>query len=173
MARALQTKPFDVVVAIRLLRPAATLAQIATDLASAPSQVHASLKRLDAAGLLKSEQRATNPRSLLEFLAGGIRYAFPTQRGPLGTGVPTAYSAAPLNAVTDAIDVVVWPAAKLGDTVRGFTITPLYPRAALLRERDPITYRILTVVDALRLGDHRLRQHAREAIELLVNGPSL
>lgn len=169
MPRAAQTKPFDIVVAVRLLRSAGTLATIAGDLAAAPSQIHAALRRLEAAGLLKSEQRATNPRALLEFLVGGVRYAFPAQRGPLATGVPSAYSAPPLQAVVDAIDVVVWPAPRLDGAVRGFSIIPLYPRAPLLRDRDPITYRILTVVDALRLGDSRMRQHAKDALESLVS----
>lgn len=157
-------------VAVRLLRPAGTLASIADDLASAPSQVHAALGRLELAGLMKTEKRATNPRALLEFLMGGIRYAFPAQRGPLTTGVPTAYSAAPLSSVVDAVDVVVWPAPKVTDGVRGFSLTPLFPRASLLREHDPVTYRVLTVIDALRLGDLRLRQHAKEALEILVSG---
>jgi len=168
--KAAQTRPFDVVVALRLLRPALTISEIPADLSAAPSQVHASIQRLDAAGLLKAEQRVTNPRALLDFLVGGVRYAFPVQRGPLATGVPTAYSAAPLNALVDAIDVVVWPAPKLPETVRGFSVTPLYPRAALLKDRDPTTYRILTVVDALRLGDLKIRQHAKEALESLVSG---
>ncbi len=119
---------------------------------------------------MKTEKRATNPRALLEFLMGGIRYAFPAQRGPLTTGVPTAYSAAPLSSVVDAVDVVVWPAPKVTDGVRGFSLTPLFPRASLLREHDPVTYRVLTVIDALRLGDLRLRQHAKEALEILVSG---
>lgn len=170
MPKAAQTRPFDIVVGIRLLRPARTLAILAGDLHASPSQVYAATRRLELAGILKADQRATNPRALLEFLIGGVRYAFPVPRGALALGVPTAYSAAPLNAVVDAVDVVVWPAAKLQDVVRGFSLTPLYPRAASLRERDPVTYRALTVVDALRLGDQRLRQHAREALEAIVSG---
>lgn len=169
MPKPTQTKPFDVVVALRLLRPASTIAEIAADLCAAPSQVHTALTRLGVAGLLKPDQRETNPRALLEFVLGGIRYAFPVARGPLATGLPTAYSAPPLNAVVDALDVLVWPAPKLQDAVRGFSLTPLYPRASLLQEHDPQTYQLLCVVDALRLGEHRLRPRAREALELLIN----
>jgi hypothetical protein len=168
--KAAQTKPFDIVVAVRLLRSAGTIASIAEDLTSAPSQVHAALTRLELAGLMKVEKRSTNPRALLEFLIGGVRYAFPTQRGPLTSGVPTAYSASPLSSVVDAIDVVVWPAPKVTDGVRGFAVTPLFPRAFRLKESDPATYRVLTVIDALRLGDLRLRQHAKEALETLISG---
>jgi hypothetical protein len=170
MMQAPQTRPFDLVVALRLLKPAGTLAAIAEELAAAPSQVHTSLKRLDAAGLLRPTARATNTRALLEFLTGGVRYAFPVQRGPLRDGVPTAYSAPPLNAVVDAVDVVVWPAVGRPNAVRGFSVVPLYRRAPLLVERSPDTYRLLALVDALRLGDQKVRPHARAALELALGG---
>ena len=165
MMQAPQTRPFDLVVALRLLQPASTLAVMAEQLAASPSQVHASLKRLDAAGLLRPNTRATNARALLEFLSGGVRFAFPAQRGPLRDGVPTAYSAPPLNAVVDAIDVVVWPAPNQPNVVRGFSVVPLFRRAPLLVDRSPETYRLLTLVDALRLGDPKVRPHARAALE--------
>lgn len=168
MRQAAQTRPFDLVVALRLLQPAATLVVLGDELAAAPSQVHASLRRLDDAGLLKPDSRASNPRALLDFVLGGVRYAFPAHRGALRDGVPTAYSAAPLNTSVDALDVVVWPTTGHRDVVRGFSVTPLYRRAPLLRERSPETYRLLTIVDALRLGDPRLRPHARAALESLV-----
>lgn len=168
-AKALRTHPFDVVVAIRLLRNADTLAALAEQLAAAPSQVHAAIGRLTDAGLLKAESRATNPRALLEFLSSGVRYAFPVHRGRLAEGIPTAYSAGPLAATVDPVDVVVWPAATAKGAMRGFSITPLYPRAAQLPERDPVTYQLLTVVDALRLGDPKVRPHARAALESLIS----
>ena len=132
--------------------------------------MHAALTRLRLSGLLKAELRATNPRALVEFAVGGLRYAFPVQRGPITDGVPTAYSAPPLSTVLDAPDALVWSAPKAAGAIRGFGITPLYPRAVLLRDADPETYRLLCVMDALRLGDHRLRQHARDALEALVSG---
>ncbi len=166
MPKAAQTRPFDVVVALRLTAPAGTIAALAEELAAAPSQVHAALRRLDYAGLLKPEQRATNTRALLEFLLGGLRYAFPVQRGSIREGIPTAYSTAPLNSLVDAIDVVVWPApAATPGLVRGFSITPLHARASRLVTLSPRSYRLLAIVDALRLGDPRIRPHARAALE--------
>jgi hypothetical protein len=127
--------------------------------------VHAALRRLELAGLLKPEQRAANPRALAEFLLAGVRYAFPAQRGALVDGVPTAYSAPALAAEYDALDVVVWPAPKHPLAVRGFALTPLYPKAPALVEQSPETYRLLTLVDALRIGDPRVRNVARAELE--------
>lgn len=165
MASALRTHPFDVVLAVRLLQPSGTLAPLAEELGVVPSQLHASLGRLERAGFLRPDSRSTNARALGEFVLGGVRYAFPVVRGPLTEGVPTAYSTAPLAAVVDAIDVVVWPAPQAPARVRGFGLTPLYPRAPLLVERSPETYRIVSIIDAFRLGDPRIRSMARSELE--------
>lgn len=165
MPKAARTQPFDLVLGLRLLGPAGTLSAIAEELNVAPSQVHSALGRLHAAGLLKPDARATNPRALGEFLLFGARYAFPASRGALALGVPTAYSAAPLSALIDAVDVLVWPAPRCPDPVRGFALVPLYSGAIALRETSPETYRLLTLVDALRIGDPRIRSVARESLE--------
>jgi hypothetical protein len=83
-------------------------------------------------------------------------------------GVPTAYSAPPLSAEVDAIDVVVWPAPLHADAVQGFSLTPLYATATVLIDRHPATYRLLAITDALRLGDPRTRVIARERLEQLL-----
>ena len=165
MAKALRTHPFDVVLAVRLLQPVGTLAPLAEELGVAPSQIHASLGRLERAGFLRPDSRSTNARALGEFILAGVRYAFPVLRGPLTEGVPTAYSTAPLAAVVDAIDVVVWPAPQALGRVRGFSLTPLYSRAPLLVERSPETYRLVSIIDAFRLGDARIRSMARAELE--------
>lgn len=142
-----------------------TLAPLAEELGVAPSQVHAALGRLHTAGLLRTDSRSTNVRALGEFILGGVRYAFPAGRGPLTEGVPTAYSTAPLAAVVDAVDVVVWPAPQAPTRVRGFGLTPLYPRAPVLVERSPETYAVVSIIDAFRLGDARIRSMARAELE--------
>lgn len=131
----------------------------------APSQVHSALRRLDLAGLLKDGSRDANPRALGEFVLFGVRYAFPAVRGPLTEGVPTAYSASPLATEIDAVDVLVWPSKRAADAVRGFSITPLYRQAPELPLRSQSTYRLLVLVDALRVGDARTRNAARTHIE--------
>lgn len=172
MTKAIRLHPFDIVVALRLLRPPGTLATMADELAVVPSQVHAAQRRLAVSGLLRIEGRGTNPRALSEFLLAGVRYAFPVQRGPLTEGVPTGYSAPPLAGQFDALDALVWPATRHPQAVRGFAITPLYPRAPELLARSPDTYLLLTVVDALRLGEARVRSIARAELERMLAGPS-
>lgn len=157
--------PFDVVVALRLSAAAGTYAELAEELAVAPSQVHAAVRRLGLAGLLRPNRRATNARALLEFVGAGIRYAFPAHKGPIATGVATAYSAPTLAADVDAIDAVVWPAPLHPAAVQGFSVPALYPAAPELLLRSPRTYDLLTIVDALRLADPRAAAIARIRLE--------
>lgn len=161
-----RTLPFDVALGLRLLRPSGTISRLAEEMAVATSQVHAALGRLALAGLVRPDGRSANARSLGEFVLTGVRYAFPAARGALANGVPTAYSAPALAAVVDATDVVVWPLTGGGGGVRGFSIPPLYARATSLPETSPETYRLLTLVDALRIGDPRTRNAARELLEV-------
>lgn len=165
-----RTGPFDIVVALRLTSSTGTLVEIAEELGVVPSQVHTAIRRLTAAGLLRPGARATNPRALTEFLVHGVRYAFPAVKGPLALGVPTAYSAPPLSAEVDAVDVVVWPAALHPAAVQGFSLAPLYKAAPTLIDRSPATYQLLAVTDALRLADPRTRLSARDRLEQLVAG---
>lgn len=164
--RVLRTHPFDVALGLRLLRPAGTIAQLAEELAVAPSQVHGSLARLATASLVRPDGRSANARALGEFVLQGVRYAFPATRGVLTLGVPTAYSAPALAALVDATDVLVWPRTGGEKGVRGFSISPLFARATSLPETSPETYRLLTLVDALRIGDPRTRNAARELLEV-------
>ena len=165
MPTASRTAPFDIVLGLRLLQPAGTLVQLADELAVVPSQIHAALVRLTRAGLLRPNVRVTNPRALGEFVIHGVRYAFPAQRGELTLGVPTAYSAPPLSSDFDATDVLVWAAPRHPAAVQGFSVVPLYPGASKLAERSPATYQLVAMVDALRIGDPRIRLAARERLE--------
>ena len=165
MPTASRTAPFDIVLSLRLLQPAGTLVQLAEELTAVPSQVHASLVRLARAGLLRPNARATNARALGEFVIHGVRYAFPAQRGELTVGVPTAYSAPPLSSDFDATDVLVWAAPRHAGAVQGFSVVPLYPGAITLAERSPATYLLVAMVDALRIGDPRVRLVARQRLE--------
>ena len=73
------------------------IAQVASDLALSPSQVHASLKRLERSRLVDAQTGRPLLKAVEEFLIHGVKYVFPAQRGEATRGVPTAYAAPPLN----------------------------------------------------------------------------
>lgn len=155
--------PQDVVVVAKLVcyggkRP--PIAQVAGDLTLSPSQVHASLKRLERSRLVDPQTGRPLLKAVEEFLTYGVKYAFPAQRGEATRGVPTAYAAPPLNGQIgpDSDLPPVWPDPE-GD-VRGVTLEPLHRAAPKAARKDPALYEILALVDALRDGRARERQLA-------------
>lgn len=168
MPQATKLQGFDVVLAIRMLRPVQTLAALAEELGVVASQVHASIKRLSIAGLVRPETRNTNRIALREFIEHGVRYAFPAQVGGRARGVPTAHSAPLLASQIDAVDSFVWPASKIAAGVNGLTVLPLYANAPMLAESSPETYRAVALVDVFRVGRARERGIASLALEELI-----
>jgi DNA-binding Lrp family transcriptional regulator len=159
--------PQDVLVLLKLVTYAGRrppMAQMAGDLALSPSQVHASLKRLERSRLIAPTTNEPHARAVEEFLLHGVKYAFPTSRGEATRGVPTAYAAPPLSkSIADAGDPPpVWPHPE--GAVRGQTLEPLHravPKAAL---QDPALYEMLALIDALRDGRVRERQLAEREL---------
>jgi hypothetical protein len=168
MAQPVKLHGFDVVLAIRLLKPAGTLAQLADELAVVPSQIHASAKRLEVAGLVRPGTRNANRHALQEFIEHGVRYAFPAQAGRRARGIPTSHSAPLLAEHLDSADAFVWPAANAPGAVSGLSVTPLYAKASALAESSPEMYRAVSLVDAFRVGGARERAIARQLLTGLI-----
>jgi len=128
------------------------------------SEVHSALKRTEQARLLAFVDK--QPRIIIpafkEFLLHGARYAFPAVRGGMVGGIPTAYAAAPLDALIkpSSDPVPVWPHAA--GNVRGIALIPLYPSAPEAALRNPALYENLALFDALRMGNARERNLAEK-----------
>jgi hypothetical protein len=157
----------DVVVLAKLIsqggsRP--SMARLAADLSLSPSQVHASLKRLERSRLIGPQHGRPLLRASEEFLVHGVKYAFPARRGEATRGMPTAYAAPPLSDhIAKSADLPpVWPDAE-GD-VRGMTLEPLHKAAPKAARKDPGLYELLALVDALRDGRARERQIAEREL---------
>jgi hypothetical protein len=165
MAQALL--PQDVLALIKLVsyggkRP--PIAQMAVDLGLSPSQVHASLKRLERSRLVAPKAHEPLLRAVEEFLVHGVKYVFPAVRGEATRGTPTAYAAAPLSAhiAAGSEPPPVWPDADGG--VRGLTLEPLHKAAPAAARKDSALYELLALVDALRDGRARERQIAEREL---------
>jgi hypothetical protein len=131
------------------------------------SEVHGALKRAEQArllGFVDKQPRIIAP-AFREFLLHGARYAFPAVRGGMVGGVPTAYAAAPLNALIapSSDPVPVWPFAE--GSVRGIALVPLYPSAPAAALRNPALYENLALFDALRMGNARERNFAEKLLK--------
>lgn len=144
---------------------------LAEELFISPSEVSKALKRCVHAGLLyiSGPEKRVNRSALMEFLAHGLKYAFPPARGSMARGLPTAVAAEPLKSrfLEDKEPPPVWPYAD--GKVRGIAFAPLYdgaPKAAL---HDHRFYEILALCDAVRSGRTRERNLAIELLGKEIN----
>jgi len=173
-------KPQDLLVSLHLaLLPGDrgwTYAQLAAALEMSDSEANSAVRRSGEAGLLTPERgRGAKPRpvrgALLEFIEHGVRFAFYASPAEQTRGVPTAYSARPLNQLIESgsSSVVVWPDAK--GKARGQALAPLYPTVPSVARRDWRLYEVLALVDAVRIGRARERKLAcKELRNRLVDG---
>ena len=170
MERQLTLRPSDVAVAIRLAQtPSARYGVLAEDLKLGLAEVHRGVRRLERAGLLLPSERRVNSQALLEFLAHGVRYAFPPLLGPEARGIPTAAAAPDLVGKLPKGPVVVWPSTE-GRT-RGESLVPLYEAAPSAALRNRQLYRALALVDALRIGQVRERRIAQDLFSRELSEP--
>jgi hypothetical protein len=162
-------KPQDVVVVLKLSefngkRP--PFAQIAEELLMSASEVHAAVRRAQAARLLHGPElgERVNTKALEEFLVHGLKYVFPAQHGAMTRGLPTSYAAEPLRRYIKGGDepIPVWP--NPNGPVRGTAFEPLYPSVPEAAKRDPYLYELLALVDAIRDGRVRERKLAEKEL---------
>jgi hypothetical protein len=127
--------------------------------------IHRSLNRLAQAGLYNSHRRRVNLSQAEEFLVHAVKYIAPPILGGETRGIPTAWAAPELAeylATSSAELPPVWP-DPLG-TQRGLSLEPLHPAAVQIAKKDPALSSCLFLVDALRLGDARVRAIAEDLL---------
>lgn len=160
-------KPQDIVILLKLLIWGSRkwrYSDIADALCVSPSEVHKAVARCTRAGMYNAYSGRPIRSALLEFIIHGVKYSFPVQPGPVARGMPTAYSLAPLSEVVlaQAGDQVVWPVSD--GAVVGRSVQPLYPTLPPAAAKDPVLYRWLGLIDALRIGRTREQRLAAETL---------
>ena len=156
----------DILVLLRLLEAPEgwTVRSIGASIGLDPAGVHRALKRLDDARLVDVGRRRVNRSNAEEFLVHGLKYLFPAQQGGMSRGVPTAWAAPPLNEELAPVDEPppVWPDAR--GNARGVALEPLHDKAPEIARRDPALAERLALIDAIRVGDGRIRSLAEKQL---------
>jgi uncharacterized membrane protein len=161
-------KPQDLLVLLHLAVRAGfwNYASVAQALGLSTSAIHGAVARAVRCGLIDAHTRRVRREELLEFLAHGLRYVLPIERGAVTTGMPTAHGAAPLK---DRIRASagelppIWPDPE--SKQRGESWQPIHPSAVFAARRDPKLYEALALVDAIRGGRARERKFAVETLK--------
>ena len=141
--------------------------QIAKDLGISASEVSEALERCRIARLVDTTKQRVNILALEEFLVHGLKYVFPVQPQSIVRGVATAISASPMKEkIVSENEQYVWPDA-LGN-MRGAAITPLYKTVPAAVAKDDILYKLLALVDTLRIGRAREVEIAKEELKSIL-----
>jgi hypothetical protein len=157
----------DIVLLLKLthMSPDWTVRTLERETTIPRSVVQRSLRRLWQAGLFDRRRRTVNISQAEEFLIHGVKYVFPGSVNGESRGFATAWGAKPLadKLAAPPNDVPpVWPSAH-GDT-RGLALGPLHASAVEAATRDPLLREQLTLVDAIRIGDARIRGLAADLL---------
>lgn len=162
----------DILVLLKLLdEPSGwTVRSIGAALDLDPAGVHRALQRLEDSRLINVKRQQVNRSNADEFLVHGLKYLFPIRQGGLVRGMPTAWAAPPLSEqlAPNNEPPPVWPDPK--GRVRGVALEPLHENAPGAARRDPRLAERLSLLDAIRLGDGRIRSLAAKQLSKSLRG---
>lgn len=150
-----------------------TIRSLAAELGLPAAGVQRSVQRLSAAGLFDQQRRRTNVSQAEEFLVHAVKYLFPPELEGETRGFPTAWAAPPLAGEMAPLGDLppVWPHPQ--GAQRGIALTPLHPAVPGLAHRDPGLAERLALIDAIRMGDARVRAVATALLrDRLERGPT-
>ncbi len=158
-------RPQDIVILLAIISNGKKdwlIKDLASSLNISQSEVSESLNRSQVAGLIDYNKRRVNRHALYEFLQFGLPYVFPVQPGPVVSGVPTAHSHPLLKKKIISEQFYVWP--EPGGPVRGFAVEPLYNKQVKAVKENSELYKLLAMVDVLRVGNRRETELAKNIL---------
>ncbi len=134
------------------------------------SEISESLNRSWLAGLIDYNKKKVNRQNLLEFLEHGVRYVFPQQPGSMVRGIPTAHSHPNMKKKFISEMNYVWPDNK--GEVMGLMIEPFYKKQVEAVKEDQEYYKLLALVDLIRVGKVREFKYAVNELKKIISHES-
>jgi hypothetical protein len=122
------------------------------------SEISESLNRSRIAGLIDHNKKKIHRQNLLEFLEHGVQYVFPQHPGSLVRGIPTAHSHPEIKKIFLSEMNYVWPDSK--GELMGLEIEPFYKKQVEAVKLDQEFYKLLALVDIIRVGKVREIKYA-------------
>lgn len=149
-------RPQDVAILLKIIALDSNewqLQPLSTALFISISEISESLNRSRMARLVDYNKKRPNRQSIIEFLEHGVKYVFPQEPGALVKGMPTAHSHPFMKEFFHGESAYVWPDASGGQI--GQMIEPFYPGQPKAAKTDPQFYKMLALVDTVRVGKVR------------------
>ena len=164
-------RPQDIVILLKIIslgQHAWQLKDLARDLFISPSEVSESLNRSYQAGLIDYDKKNVSRQSLMEFLQFGLQYVFPQHPGAMVNGMPTAHAHPYMRKHFKSDLIYVWP--DLHGKERGLAIEPFYPKQPAAAKKDEELYKLLALIDVIRVGRTReIKVAVQELSKIILN----
>jgi hypothetical protein len=123
---------------------------LAKELLISPSEISESLGRSALAGLFDGQSKQVYRSNITEFIEHGLHYVFPVIPSAMVNGVPTAHSHPFMKKHFETQLEYVWPEPR--GKFRGLAIEPLYKDVPNAVQEDAELYKMLTLIDVIRVG---------------------
>jgi predicted transcriptional regulator len=166
-------RPQDIVILLKIITKGSTPWQnkdLSQELNISQSEISDSLNRSAMAGLIESDtKKKVYRQSLMEFIQHGLHYVFPATPTGMVNGIYTAHSHPFMKNKFKNIDTAfeyVWPDFK--GEVRGLAIEPLYKETVKAIRQDQNLYKMLALIDVIRVGRVREFKVAIEELEKMI-----
>lgn len=164
-------RPQDIAILVKIISfrdEAWQLSTLSSSLFISISEVSESLNRSRLAKLIDYEKKKINRQNLIEFLEHGIKYVFPQQPGSMVRGIPTAHSHPFLKNYFISEMNFVWPDPK--GEIMGLLIEPLYPKQIHAAKSDDEFYKLMSLIDVIRVGKIRETKFAITELKKQITG---
>lgn len=172
----MEIKSQDTLIAIKIWsirrdKKSLSVRDLADVLGISAGEISKGVKRLAASGLVVNRGGLWHPgvAALNEWLAFGVRYAYPAAQAGFGRGMPSVWNCPHLK--TDMLPPnppLVW--ASTGGKVEGIVIKPVHPKVAFAAEHDMALYIVFSLVEAIRFGRPRELKIARHELKKILEG---
>lgn len=162
-------RPHDIVILLKIISFGDKnwqMKDLANSLFISPSEISESLNRSKLSGLLDYNKKKINRQNLLDFLEYGFKYVFPVQPGGQASGFATAHSHPFMREHISSDLMYVWPDSD--GEIRGLSIEPLYPKQVKAILIDQTLYKLLALLDVIRVGRVREIKIAREELKKII-----
>lgn len=127
------------------------------------SEISESLNRSRIAGLIDFYKKRPNRIAMMEFLEHGVKYVFPQEPGAMARGIPTAHSHPFMKKFIKSEVNYVWT-DRDGEII-GEAIEPFYKSQSQAAKEDLTFYKLLALVDVLRVGKVREVNIAKDELK--------
>ncbi len=166
-------RPQDVAVLLKIIAIEGQhwqLVSLSSSLRISISEISESLNRSQIASLIDYKKKKISRQNLLEFLEHGVRYVFPQQPGAMVRGISTAHSSPFMKKKFISEIPYVWPDNK--GELMGLMIEPFYPKQVEAVKDDAEYYKLLALVDVIRVGKVREIKFAVTELKRIISHES-